>query len=951
MAQLISVRLSRGDACPWGFRLQGGKDFGTPLVIQKVNGGSPAERAGLQAGDAVIKVNNTDVYNLRHKDAQDAIVRAGQSFEVTVQRGGSTWQPQVIPTGMTPKPSPLGSYVTPVTKTSLAAKPQDPLHIGSGHNNKAKPFASVHLNGAGPKNLVNKQYNTPLNIYSEQTIKETLDKHSEVLETGVVGVNFKKNEKIYNAANSEVFKMLQEADNEPETVPHHHTNGTRNKNHILTNHYPIVADLSSPTCEICTRFIVGVFVRIKDKNLHVECFKCSTCGTNLKNQGYYTIHNKLYCDIHAKLAARQNPPPGTEGCIPFTVPPGGKIPVSAISAALAAHSSHPLNGGMAPPPDHAPSTPGYAPVSAPTCDNLHIQVSPSAVNDTNQPAQVSHESNLLVQVAPNDTLTVGSENLERTSLTNNALVKITPYNNELANKCSLTSTLQNITETNTPSNGATINGYRKVLPPNQGGSYKLSGNLSGPKPYSFGAPQASPLSPVSAPLSPYSAPLSPMVSQQQGKFPTSKPGVGFKENMNKSKLPDSKQKNSVSPKVSPTQKIISATPLLEVRSAKRQHPVGEVTLNPESVKALTNVLERHIAKVEFETLERNKNSKGLKNGSSDIIQSKHTKPIVTEKFKPKTGLSDSQSNHITNVIYRMEPVIVQQNEDIRDNKTSDKMEHNNNGYVPLRKPNMTNDSTCGIEHITAQTKISNGGSRTSTSFLTKKTSRPLSYIDNSNNEQNIIERYTPISDTDKINEPKNGNSLDSSTVSNGQENGQYPVCNECKAEIVRGPFISALGRIWCPSHFICSNATCKRPLADIGFVEEQGQLYCEYCFEQFIAPPCDKCHAKIKGDCLNAIGKHFHPECFNCAYCGKLFGNNPFFLEDGQPYCQADWNEMFTTKCFACGFPVEAGDRWVEALSNNYHSQCFNCTMCKKNLEGQSFYAKGGRPFCKNHAR
>jgi len=25
--------------------------------------------------------------------------------------------------------------------------------------------------------------------------------------------------------------------------------------------------------------------------------------------------------------------------------------------------------------------------------------------------------------------------------------------------------------------------------------------------------------------------------------------------------------------------------------------------------------------------------------------------------------------------------------------------------------------------------------------------------------------------------------------------------------------------------------------------------------------------------------------------------------------------------------------------------------MCKKNLEGQSFYAKGGRPFCKNHAR
>lgn len=36
MAGLITVRLHRNDAQPWGFRLQGGKDFGTPLLIQKV---------------------------------------------------------------------------------------------------------------------------------------------------------------------------------------------------------------------------------------------------------------------------------------------------------------------------------------------------------------------------------------------------------------------------------------------------------------------------------------------------------------------------------------------------------------------------------------------------------------------------------------------------------------------------------------------------------------------------------------------------------------------------------------------------------------------------------------------------------------------------------------------------------------------------------------------------
>lgn len=44
----------------------------------------------------------------------------------------------------------------------------------------------------------------------------------------------------------------------------------------------------------------------------------------------------------------------------------------------------------------------------------------------------------------------------------------------------------------------------------------------------------------------------------------------------------------------------------------------------------------------------------------------------------------------------------------------------------------------------------------------------------------------------------------------------------------------------------------------------------------------------------------------------------------------SDWNELFTTKCFACGFPIEAGDRWVEALNNNYHSQCFNCSVSNR---------------------
>ena len=52
----------------------------------QVNGGSLAEQAGLMPGDAVIKINDVDVFNLRHKDAQDIVVRSGNNFVITVQR-------------------------------------------------------------------------------------------------------------------------------------------------------------------------------------------------------------------------------------------------------------------------------------------------------------------------------------------------------------------------------------------------------------------------------------------------------------------------------------------------------------------------------------------------------------------------------------------------------------------------------------------------------------------------------------------------------------------------------------------------------------------------------------------------------------------------------------------------------------------------------------------------
>ncbi len=63
--------------------------------------------------------------------------------------------------------------------------------------------------------------------------------------------------------------------------------------------------------------------------------------------------------------------------------------------------------------------------------------------------------------------------------------------------------------------------------------------------------------------------------------------------------------------------------------------------------------------------------------------------------------------------------------------------------------------------------------------------------------------------------------------------------------LYRGPFVLALDKSWCPDHFNCANPQCGVALFDTGFVEEDGQIFCEHDYEQFFAPRCGKCGKAI----------------------------------------------------------------------------------------------------------
>uniref|UniRef100_G3SXC1 LIM domain binding 3 n=1 Tax=Loxodonta africana TaxID=9785 RepID=G3SXC1_LOXAF len=174
-----------------------------------------------------------------------------------------------------------------------------------------------------------------------------------------------------------------------------------------------------------------------------------------------------------------------------------------------------------------------------------------------------------------------------------------------------------------------------------------------------------------------------------------------------------------------------------------------------------------------------------------------------------------------------------------------------------------------------------------------------------------------------------------------------PLCSHCNS-VIRGPFLVAMGRSWHPEEFNC--AYCKTSLADVCFVEEQSSVYCERCYEQFFAPLCAKCNTKIMGEVMHALRQTWHTTCFVCAACKKPFGNSLFHMEDGEPYCEKDYVNLFSTKCHGCDFPVEAGDKFIEALGHTWHDTCFICAVCHVNLEGQPFYSKKDKPLCKKHA-
>ncbi|XP_072846029.2 PDZ and LIM domain protein 7 isoform X7 [Pogona vitticeps] len=244
-----------------------------------------------------------------------------------------------------------------------------------------------------------------------------------------------------------------------------------------------------------------------------------------------------------------------------------------------------------------------------------------------------------------------------------------------------------------------------------------------------------------------------------------------------------------------------------------------------------------------------------------------------------------------------------------------------------------------------------GSAATKPAPISSPTSRPPWAVDPS-----FAERYAPDKTStvlSKHSQPatptpvQNRNSIVQAAQQAPESASKTPICYQCN-KIIRGRYLVALGRYYHPEEFTCSQ--CRKVLDEGGFFEEKGSIFCPKCYDIRYAPNCAKCKKKITGEIMHALKMTWHVQCFICAACKTPIRNRAFYMEEGQPYCERDYEKMFGTKCRGCDFKIDAGDRFLEALGFSWHDTCFVCAICQVNLEGKTFYSKKDKPLCKSHA-
>ncbi|XP_044152026.1 PDZ and LIM domain protein 1 isoform X6 [Bufo gargarizans] len=297
---MTTKRITLKGPAPWGFRLVGGKDFDQPLTISRVNPGSKAALADICSGDVVTAIDGENTDGMTHLEAQNKIKGCEDELCLLINRIESKiWSPLVTEEG---KANPY--------KMNLASNPQRPVKFQRAFSMTYQPLKS-------PTDSISIGQPQP-------TGTQAIDKDSEVYK--MLQENQEANEPPRQSASFLVLQEILETDETDFEGTEIAYTGPASNHVIDQGEKPsgfrsvrapttkVAASIGSgqklPICDHCGNGIVGIFVKIRDKPRHPECYVCCDCGMNLKQKGHFFVEDKMYCEKHAR--ERMTPPEGYE---------------------------------------------------------------------------------------------------------------------------------------------------------------------------------------------------------------------------------------------------------------------------------------------------------------------------------------------------------------------------------------------------------------------------------------------------------------------------------------------------------------------------------------------------------------------------------------------------------------------------------------------------------------
>ncbi|KAF6017650.1 hypothetical protein EB796_024047 [Bugula neritina] len=170
-------------------------------------------------------------------------------------------------------------------------------------------------------------------------------------------------------------------------------------------------------------------------------------------------------------------------------------------------------------------------------------------------------------------------------------------------------------------------------------------------------------------------------------------------------------------------------------------------------------------------------------------------------------------------------------------------------------------------------------------------------------------------------------------------------CQKCKTAIGTGcKDVTYKDEHYHENCFLC--ACCNKTLANTQFLTHGSSLICEKCYNSDYAETCDVCRLIFKHgmEKIEYSGRRFHTNCFVCLKCHKCIGQNTFMPMGDKFMCTNCYNDSHASKCGGCGKIISKSGIRFEGLL--FHKECFVCRSCRTCLAGVKFAVRDAHPFC-----